>query len=168
MQFFRAGQPIELEVKRKDGKTETVEAILGEFPDDIPETLPKESSKGKALVAPKPVGPKPPAKGGPKKAPPKKAAKKDDKEKPKTGLQKIEGVGAAQRKFWVFIPDTYDPNVAHGLIVWLHPAGRQGRDADDMVKIWEVVLRAVQLHHDRPNRRPEDRLGGGRSRCRHE
>ncbi len=50
MQFFRAGQPIELEVKKKDGKTESVEAVLGEFPDDIPPTLPKESSKGKAAV----------------------------------------------------------------------------------------------------------------------
>ena len=36
--------------------------------------------------------------------------------------RRSRGVGAAQRKFWVFVPDTYDPNVSHGLIVWLHPA----------------------------------------------
>ena len=36
------------------------------------------------------------------------------------------------------MPDNYDPNVAHGLIVWLHPAERgAGRDMDDMVSIWE-------------------------------
>ena len=127
---------------RKDGgKTETVEAVLGQFSDDIPTELPKESTKEKALVAPKPVGPMPPPmKGGvPKKEEPKKEEKKDNKEKPKTGLQKIEGVGATQRKFWVFVPDTYDPNVSHGLICWLHPAERgEGRDADDMIRIWEV------------------------------
>lgn len=147
MQFFRSGQSVELEVKKKDGKTETVEAVLGQYPDEIVDALPKEdSTKKQALVAPKPVGPVPgpgPKKDGAKKddgkkEAPKKEEKKDDKEKPKTGLQKIEGVGAAQRKFWVYIPDNYDPNISYGLIVWLHPAGRQGRDADDMVKIWDV------------------------------
>jgi len=155
MQNYRAGTPLILEVNRKDGgKTDTVEVALTQFPDEIPAELPKESSKEKALVAPKPVEPAPgtpmltPKKEDAKKADPKKEeakkdeAKKDEKEKEKekqkTGLQKIEGVGAAQRKFWVFIPENYDPNVSHGLIVWLHPAERGGgRDADDMVKIWE-------------------------------
>jgi len=48
-----------------------------------------------------------------------------------------KGVGAAGRNFWVFVPETYDPNVSHGLIVWLHAAGRDGRDKDDMIKVWE-------------------------------
>jgi S1-C subfamily serine protease/dienelactone hydrolase len=142
MRNFRAGQAINIEVTRKngkDGKTETIEAVLGQFTDEIPSELPKESTKEKALTPPKPVGPMPPLKGEPKKEPPKKEDKKDAKEQPKTGLQRIEGVGAAQRKFWVFVPDTYDPNVSHGLICWLHPAERgEGRDADDMVRIWEV------------------------------
>jgi poly(3-hydroxybutyrate) depolymerase len=68
--------------------------------------------------------------------PKKEEAKKDDKEKPKTGLQKLENIGAAQRKFWVYVPDNYTPDVAHGLVIWLHPAGRDGRDADDMVSLW--------------------------------
>jgi S1-C subfamily serine protease/dienelactone hydrolase len=145
MQLFRAGQAITLEVKKKDGSTATVEAVLGQFTDDIPETLPRESTKEKALTPPKAVGPMPPPKKGAdakKEEPKKEEAKKDDKEKPKTGLQKIEGVGAAQRKFWVFVPETYDPNVSHGLICWLHPAGRDGRDADDMIRIWEPFCEA--------------------------
>lgn len=144
LQNYRAGQTLTLEVTRKEGgKTENLDAVLGQFPDTIPTELPKESSKGKALVAPKTPGPMPavkkdePKKEDPKKEEPKKEEKKEG-EKPKTGLQKVENVGAANRKFWVFVPDTYDPNVSHGLIVWLHPAGRDGRDADDMVKIWEV------------------------------
>jgi S1-C subfamily serine protease/predicted esterase len=142
MQNFRTGQSVTLEIKRKGekDKTENIDVVLGQFTDEIPETLPKESTKEKALTAPKPIGPGPgPKKEDPKKeAPKKEEEKKDDKEKPKTGLQKLEGIGAAQRKFWVFVPETYDPNVSHGLICWLHPAGRDGRDADDMVKIWEV------------------------------
>jgi len=44
---------------------------------------------------------------------------------------------ALGRNYWVFIPRTYNPNVAHGLVIWLHPAGREGRDADDMVDVWD-------------------------------
>ncbi|MCE9532960.1 MAG: hypothetical protein K8T89_17820, partial [Planctomycetes bacterium] len=44
---------------------------------------------------------------------------------------------ALGRKYWVFVPRTYKPSVAHGLVVWLHNAGREGRDADDMVDLWE-------------------------------
>jgi S1-C subfamily serine protease len=146
MQHFRSGSSVTLEVKKKSGKTENVDAVLGQFPDEVPAELPKdESSKKQALVAPKPAGAAPAAKKAegkkdePKKDEPKKdEPKKDEKEKPKTGLQKIENAGSSNRKFWVFIPDTYDPNVSHGLIVWLHPAERGGgRDADDMIKIWE-------------------------------
>jgi serine protease Do len=142
MQGYRSGSALTLEVKRKAGKTESVDVVLGQFADEIPtdEQLPKESSKGKALVAVKPAGetPAPKKDEGKKEEPKKEEAKKDDKEKPKTGLQKIDGTGGTDRKFWVFIPDTYDPNVSHGLVVWLHPAERGGgRDADDMIKIWE-------------------------------
>ena len=142
MQGFRAGQALTLEVTKKGGKAESVEVVLGSFPDEIPTELPKgDSTKKQALVAPKAIGPMPkkeePKKEEPKKEEPKKEeGKKEDK--PKTGLQKIENVGNGQRNFWVFVPDTYDPNVSHGLIVWLHPAGKDGRDADDMVKVWEV------------------------------
>jgi serine protease Do len=142
MHAYRSGASLTLEVKRKGGKTESVDVVLGQSTDDIPDQLPEKSSAEKALVAPKPVGTTPdPKKGeGKKEEPKKEEAKKDDKEKekPKTGLQKIDGAGGTNRKFWVFIPDTYDPNVSHGLIVWLHPAERGGgRDADDMVRIWE-------------------------------
>jgi serine protease Do len=143
MQNFRSGGAITLEVKKKAGTTETVDAVLGQFTEEIPQDLPKtDSTKKRALVAPKPVGATAEAKkdpgAGKKDEPKKEEAKKDDKEKPKTGLQKIEGAGSNNRKFWVYIPDDYDPNISYGLIVWLHPAERGGgRDADDMVKVWE-------------------------------
>jgi serine protease Do len=140
MQAFRSGASITLEVKRKDGgKTESVDAVLGQFPDEIAQVPLENASKKQALVAPKPADAAPKKDAG-KKEEAKKEEKKDEKEKPKTGLQKIEGAGPNNRKFWVYIPENYDPNVAHGLIVWLHPAERGGgRDADDMIKIWGDV-----------------------------
>jgi predicted esterase len=156
MQNFRAGTALILEVKKKDGTSATVEPVLGQFPDDIPAELPEPSTKEQALVAPKPADGAPGTPPAPKKKEDakkeeakreeaKKEEKKDEKEKPKTGLQKIENVGAAQRKFWVFVPETYKPEVSHGLVVWLHPAGRDGRDADDMVKIWESFCEKYNL-----------------------
>ena len=147
MQSFRSGASLTLEVKKKGAdKSENVDVVLGQYPDEIPTELPLPSTKKLAMVAPKPPAAAPkkdekkdPKKDEPKKEEPKKdEAKKVEKEKPKTGLQKIEGVGGSNRKFWVYIPEDYDPNISYGLVVWLHPAERGGgRDADDMVKIWE-------------------------------
>jgi S1-C subfamily serine protease len=153
---YRAGTPLTLEVTKAGGKTESVDVVLGSYPDEVASELPKESTKEKALTAAKPVdapGPAPkevpkkeePKKEEPKKEEPKKEDKKDEKKDDvKTGLQKVENNGSNHRNFWVFVPENYDKNVSHGLIVWLHPAGRDGRDADDMVKIWEVFC---ERHH---------------------
>jgi serine protease Do len=215
MSQYSVNTDMKLEVKRKDGgKTDTITARLVAFTEDVPEELPKESTKKKALEKPKnPELKKGPIKVDPKKGPPmkdepspdktkkvegkkeeekneeeKKEAKKDEikkieikkieikkdddkkdiikkveikkdeakkddekkdeakndeakkeeakKEKVETGLLKRSNP-ALGHKYWVYVPSTYDPNVAHALVVWLHPAGREGRDADDMVNIWE-------------------------------
>jgi predicted peptidase len=148
MQGFPFAATITVEVKKKEGdKIETLDIVLGKFPETVPAEIPGESTAKQALVAPKAVGPVPPKKDDPKKDEPKKEeAKKDDKEKDKikTGLIKVTGMGTTPRNYWVFLPDNYDPNVAHGLIVWFHPAGRDGRDADDMTKVWESFC---EKHH---------------------
>lgn len=138
MSAFTANTEVQLELKRKDGgKTETVTARLAAFPEDVPDELPKESSRKKALERVKNPDPKmPPMKGGDPKDPPKKEEGKKDEPKIEKGLLKRTNA-ALGRNYWVFVPRTYDPNVAHGLIVWLHPAGREGRDADDMVDVWD-------------------------------
>jgi serine protease Do len=153
MSQLMANTDVKLEVKRKGAdKTETLTARLTAFPDEVPETLPKESTKKRAREQAKnpdpklpPKGKDEPKKGEPKKDEPKKdepkkdePKKEDKKDEPKVekGLIKKSNP-ALGRNYWVFVPRTYDPNVAHGLLVWLHPAGREGRDADDMVDIWE-------------------------------
>ncbi|MEZ6142769.1 MAG: PDZ domain-containing protein [Zavarzinella sp.] len=129
----RVGTDIQLEVKRKDGKTETISLTLAAAPVDIPEELPEKSSAGLALAPVK--NPLPPKKGAPpkKEVDPKPVPKKEDL---KTGLQQIKNIGEAGRNFWIYIPENYDPNIAHGIVMWLHPAGRDGRDADDMTALW--------------------------------
>jgi poly(3-hydroxybutyrate) depolymerase len=42
-----------------------------------------------------------------------------------------EGLG---REYWIFVPDNYDPNVSHGLVVWFHQAGQGGKDGEKMAK----------------------------------
>lgn len=140
MSPFTVNTDVKLEVKKKEGgQTATVTARLAAFTEDVPEKLPADSTKKQARVTPKNPDPKklppvPKGKEEPKKEEPKKEEKKD--EKVETGLMQRANA-ALGRNYWVFVPRTYDPNVSHGLIVWLHPAGREGRDADDMVEVWE-------------------------------
>lgn len=145
-------------------KVETLTAKLSTVPDTVPAELPMPSSAGKALEAqPKGKDPFAPPKGlpvpkkpaEPKKAPspkektsvgageqpvvfqddpfdpnPKKATKKD---KTETGY--IERTDEALgRKYWVYVPDNYDPNVSHGLLVWFHPTGQGGKDGEKMAR----------------------------------
>ncbi len=141
-----AGSEIKLQVKRKDGgKTETLTLKPGSPPDDLPESLPLPSSAGKALERAKGLpGP------APKKEPPKKDApeekKEGKKEEPKKDGEKKDEVETGLlkranettgREYWVYVPENYDKNVSHGVIVWFHAAGKGGKDADDMVKIWK-------------------------------
>ncbi|HEY1191356.1 MAG TPA: PDZ domain-containing protein [Gemmata sp.] len=149
MQRVTPGVEVTVEVKRKEGgKVEVLTAKLTAVPDEVPEKLPLPSSAGKALeglpkpkdpMGPFPKDPFPPAKGpfadiradlqDEKKEEP----KKKDKPKVETGFmtRTNEALG---REYWVFVPDNYDANVSHGLIVWFHPAGQGGKDGEKMAK----------------------------------
>jgi S1-C subfamily serine protease/predicted esterase len=120
------GIELRLEIKRKDGgKVETVNVKLGDLPDGVAEKLPERSSAKKALVKP-----------GMAPAPAGKDDKKDEK-KPQTGFFK-RTTAAADHTYWVFVPENYDPNVAHGLVVWLHPTGKnREKDFDNLTWAWE-------------------------------
>ena len=153
------GAQVSIEVKRKEGeKVETVTVTLTTIPDEIPEKLPMPSSAGKALeAAPKAKSPFPEApipfpkkKGGgdssflPALAPapgeifviqkdPFKEKPADKKAKVETGFleRRDESLG---REYWLYIPDNYDPNVSHGLLVWFHPPMQGGKDGERIAK----------------------------------
>jgi S1-C subfamily serine protease len=140
------GTQVKFEVKRKEGdKSETLTVLLGTIPNEVPEKPPLPSSLGKAATgkpAPAPFLPKlPKGKGGglldvpEPKADPKKAPAPKADTKTETGLlwRTNEALG---REYWVYVPDNYVPNVSHGLVIWFHPPGRGGKDAEQLVKLF--------------------------------
>jgi S1-C subfamily serine protease/predicted esterase len=146
---FLRGAPqnaeVKLEVKRKDGgKTETIAVRLGVPPAELlPEVLPLPSSAKRALERPKGGAPAPKKGPEPKKEEKPEEKKDDKKDEPETGLQRKTNPTLG-REYWVYVPENYDKNVSHGVIVWFHAANRGGKDADDMVKIWRDYC---QDHH---------------------
>jgi predicted esterase len=150
LQQLAPGTEVKVELKRKEGdKVETVTAKLIPAPEEVPEKLPLPSSAGKALDGKaKPKDPKDPfpAKDPfPPKGPPSNvraaapAARDDDDEPKKKGKKHETGFmtrtdQALGREYWVFVPDNYDENVSHGLIVWFHPAKEGGKDGEKMMR----------------------------------
>ncbi len=143
-----AGTEIKLEVKRGEAdKTETVTTRLDAAPDTIPATLPMPSSQGRALEKPKSLRPMR-RRGNPQDDPDEenedeeKGAKDDDADAKKAEDKKVEtglikrSDTTLNRDYWLYVPENYDRNVAHGLIIWLHPPGKAGKDANDLLDIW--------------------------------
>jgi S1-C subfamily serine protease/predicted esterase len=158
LNIIQPNTEIHLEVKRKDGKkTETVKLTLGTLTDEVPDTLPEVGTMKKALAPRKPAaaptpnpatGPRPaggPRQPGtprpaqaeqPKKEEPKPEAKKDDKKK-ETGLLKRSNT-TRDHDYWLYVPENYDPNISHALVIWLHPAGKEkDRETEKVIASWE-------------------------------
>jgi S1-C subfamily serine protease len=136
---LRPGTKVSLELIPQ-GKTakesKKVAVTLGDYVDTVPDALPEKSSFEKALTPKKPIGPMPAPKPDDKKEE-KKEEKKDEKEKPRTGLMKRSNA-ARDRTYWVFVPEKYDPNIAHALVLWLHPVGKgKEKDIDSIKSQWE-------------------------------
>jgi S1-C subfamily serine protease len=90
----------------------------------------------------KPPLPKPPGADKPDTTNPPRPS--DPKKKVETGLLKRTNQ-ARDHEYWILVPENYDPNVAHGLIIWLHSAGSGGKDAGDLREIWEEYCSKYHL-----------------------
>lgn len=150
------GTELNLEVRDKDGKMREVTIALETLPGSVigsdwgvPEKLAEPASFGKARE---------PLEGGkgkdkikadePKDKPAEEPKDKDEKPEPRkaeTGLvQKATGDG--EHKYWVWIPRNYSSNVSHGLLVWLHPPGRNKEaDVKEIVEAWEEICEKSNL-----------------------
>src|SRR5262249_51182644 len=134
------GTEVKIEVKRgemKDLLTLTVR--LGEIPDEIPDKLPEPATRKQALAPRKQAKPAEPMPPMPPKKDDKKDEKKDPDKKPETGLLKRANE-AGDHEYWVYVPDNYDPNVAHALVIWLHAPGKgkeREKDAEVMMDLWQ-------------------------------
>ncbi|MBM4070005.1 MAG: PDZ domain-containing protein [Planctomycetes bacterium] len=119
------GTELQLEVVRqdaKDKKTDMLKVTLDRLPgiakagqEEIPTKLPEPASHKKALA--------PLETTNPNIKPPKIDPGKD---KPATGF--IKRLATAGGKYWIYVPEDYDPNIAHALVVFLHPPGKHGDD----------------------------------------
>jgi len=131
---------IKLDVLSKDGKTSTLEATLENFPGTtvgqdtpVPDKLPLLSSFKKALA---------PLETTKKNKPAKIEANPN---KVETGLVK-HNTTDGEHKYWVYIPDDYDPNIAYGLIVWLHPPGKNKEpDMENITDAWSDYCKENQV-----------------------
>ncbi|HEV3079462.1 MAG TPA: PDZ domain-containing protein [Gemmataceae bacterium] len=156
---LRPGLQVTLEVTRKaTKKKESVKVMLGVMSDEVPDdNLPEPATLKKALeprkAAPRPGPPAPglPGEPQPKRGErkgggiPKREAKSDapkdapkvERKKGETGLLK-RTTPARDHEYWVYVPENYDPNIAHALVIWLHPAGKaKDKETETVLASWE-------------------------------
>jgi serine protease Do len=127
------GVEIKLEVVRKGGgKTDTLTVTLDQLPGSVPnqeyklpDKLPESASFKKALT---------PLEVNNKNIKP---AKVEIPPKAEKGIVK-RATADGEHKYQVFVPETYDPDVAHALLVWLHPPGKnKDEDLEGFAALWE-------------------------------
>jgi serine protease Do len=149
------GAEIALDVKRKDGKTETLTVVLDQLPGSnvmqeyvLPDKLPIESSLKQALapleVDPsfKPAKVEAPAGNAPAGDAPMGKAPAGKVEKGVLKRTTADG----EHRFWVFVPEDYDPSISHGVVVWLHPPGQnKDDDLNDFILMWEDFCASHRL-----------------------
>jgi S1-C subfamily serine protease len=147
------GLEVRLEVRRKASKkTETVKMTLGVFSDAVPESLPEMASRKQALTPRQQVAPALPLRGRgrgegrPRPAsPPTREAPREAQSDQKNTEKKAAPTGLLKRttpsrehQYWLYVPDKYDANVSHALVIWLHPAGKdRDRQTEDVISAWE-------------------------------
>jgi serine protease Do len=140
---FRPGSEVQLVIIRETQKAEPqllpVTLKLGEFSSDVPEQLPPASSKQglapRLLYTKNILAGKPPFFELPK------GAKPLPEPPGKPGLFRQRDA-ASGRESWLYVPDSYTPNIAHGLLIWLHPTGDTMEET--IRKVWEPICKS---HH---------------------
>jgi predicted esterase len=139
------GSEVRLSVKKK-GKEhpEDISLQTASPPDDIPDELLEAASRGQALHAqPASQSGKPENKDKTNSEQEKTNSRKGKQQKAKasttaeTGLLRRSNT-AGDQEYWLFVPENYDPNISHALVIWLHPSGRAAaKDAETMVEAWQ-------------------------------
>ena len=115
---FEPGMSVELEVHRNKEKTRKVTVRLAELPTDLPPA---------SLPAARPHA---------------EAAAKAPNQKFKVGRIELS-VSEFKNQAWAYVPEHYDPAVAHGVVVWLH--GNNAADPKDLLALWKPLCDANDL-----------------------
>jgi S1-C subfamily serine protease/predicted esterase len=121
-----AGKALEAQPKEKGALAPTLPGFPPRKKDPEPKKAPAPKEKT-STAATEPVAIQ---KDDPFNPNPKKATKK-----PKVETGYIERTDESLgRKYWLYVPDNYDENTSHGLVVWFHPAGQGGKDGEVMAR----------------------------------
>ena len=131
----RPGDAIKLTIVR-DGAEKEIEVTLGTIPEGIVGELSSEVIERRSKEASDDA---------------KKEAPANDEEKPGDGAKEEKPKADAPRtgrftdelaghdhNYWAYVPESYDPSVAWGLMVWIHPAGDTMEAT--MIKHWQISL----------------------------
>jgi serine protease Do len=110
---LQAGDEISLEVRRQ-GKTLKMKAQLGQLPEGLP---PAQLPPARLAAAP------------------------SGEKRPPVGLIPLKIPESTNA--WAYVPESYDPAVAHGVVVWLH--GRGGVDPKKLAAQWQDLCRRFDL-----------------------
>lgn len=126
------GTEVKLEVRRKGAKGNSmVNVRLGDLPDTVPAELPEPASK-KLAQSPRKAVPGTPSPPRLPFAPP-----QPEKKEAETGFLKRTSA-SADRQYWIYVPENYDANIAHAVLVWLHPIGKgTEKHAKEFAGLWE-------------------------------
>ena len=53
-----------------------------------------------------------------------------------------DGGSDGEHKYWLWVYPEYDPNIAHSMIVWLHPPDKNSKDElDGWADLWDEYCR---------------------------
>jgi predicted peptidase len=122
------GSEVQLDIKRKEGKkSEKIKLALGTYSDEVPDKLLAPLSKKGSQAPSSKKG------GGLEKKP---ADAKSADKKQQTGLLKRK-TPEGDHQYWLWVPENYDANISHALVVWLHPAGKaRDRETEELLNQW--------------------------------
>jgi serine protease Do len=146
-----------------DGARRTLDVKLTADIETIPRDLP--AFRAPAKVSAKEKTPKPAAEktaGAEKKADTDK--KTDAEKKPKTGLFRDSLPGDSAPNYWAYVPESYSPDDAWGLVVWIAPA-RDGMEATILAR-WQSLceerrlILVAPLPSEAAGFNPNDLVGG--------
>lgn len=118
LQAAQPGQSLEFNIKRQDGKTDALKIKLGELQADLPMAADlRPGSLGKAPARPADAPPLP------------------------KGLE-VRKDATLGRTSWLYVPETLEPGVSYGLMIWLHAPGEPLREP--FVQAWKEL---AAKHH---------------------
>jgi serine protease Do len=123
---LRPGEAIKVTCLR-EGKPVVLEITLGSMPDTVVAELSGEVVAKPAAEAAKEPTEKP-AEAKPPEAKPAEAQKKG---------RFTDELAGHDHSYWAFVPESYDPAVAYGLMVWVHPQGDTMEAT--MIKQWSAI-----------------------------